>query len=119
MYLLRDRDGIYGIEFSRRVDGVGIEQVPISAHSPWQNPYVERVIGSIRRECLDHVIVLGQKHLRRALRDYFEYYHSSRTHLGLAKGCPVARSIEPPDARAIIAEPMVGGLHHRYHRQAA
>ena len=76
---------------------MGIEEVPISARSPWQNPYVERVIGSIRRECLDHVIVFSERHLRRVLRGYLEYYHGSRTHLGLEKDCPVPRGIEPPD----------------------
>jgi len=118
-YLLRDRDGIYGSEFVRRVEGMGIEEVPISARSPWQNPYVERVIGSIRRECLDHVIIFSERQLRRVLRDYFAYYHGSRTHLGLGKDCPTPRPVEPPDLGFVSAEPMVGGLHHRYFRRAA
>ena len=118
-YLIRDRDGIFGNDFVRRVDSMGIEQVAISARSPWQNPYVERMIGSIRRECLDHVIVFNEKHLRRVLREYVRYYHGSRTHLGLAKDCPKTRLVEPPHLGVIQAEPMVGGLHHRYFRHAA
>jgi putative transposase len=118
-YLLRDRDGIYGSEFVRRVEGMGIEEVPISARSPWQNPYVERVIGSIRRECLDHVIVFSERQLRRTLKEYFRYYHESRTHLGLEKDCPVPRGIEPPELGLVCSEPMIGGLHHRYFRRAA
>jgi transposase InsO family protein len=96
-----------------------IEQVLTSARSPWQNPYVERVIGSIRRECLDHVIILNEGHLRRVLQEYFDYYHYSRTHLGLAKDYPEPRSVEYPDLGLINSEPMVGGLHHRYYRRAA
>jgi hypothetical protein len=91
----------------------------ISARSPWQSPYVERVIGSIRRECLDHVIILNERQLRRLLRSCFAYYHGSRTHLGLEKDCPVPRPIEPPDLRLVSEESMVGGLHHRYFRRAA
>jgi transposase InsO family protein len=118
-YLMRDRDGAFGVEFTRRVTSIGIRQVLISPRSPWQSPYVERVIGSIRRECLDHVIVLGEKHLLRVLREYIRYYHGSRTHLGLAKDCPRSRPVEPPHLGEIRVEPMVGGLHHRYFRQAA
>jgi transposase InsO family protein len=118
-YLLRDRDGKYGEDFVRRVESLGIKQVLISARSPWQNPYVERVIGSIRRECVDHVIIFNEQHLRRVLREYFEYYHGSRTHLGLEKDCPVSRSIEFRNSGLVQSEPMVGGLHHRYFRRAA
>lgn len=118
-YLLRDRDGKYGEEFIHRVESMGIEQVLITARSPWQNPYVERLIGSIRRECLDHVIIFNDKHLRRILKQYFIYYHECRTHLGLEKDCPKTRPIEPPDRGLIKAEPMVGALHHRYFRHAA
>jgi putative transposase len=92
-YLLRDRDGKYGEDFIRRVESLGIKHVLISARSPWQNPYVERVIGSIRQECLDHTIIFNERHLRRVLRDYVAYYHGVRTHLGLAKDCPEPRSI--------------------------
>jgi putative transposase len=118
-YLIRDRDKKYGQEFVRRVESLGIKQVLISTQSPWQNPYVERVIGSIRRECLDHVIIFSERHLRRVLRDYLAYYHGSRTHLGLEKDCPRPRPVESPDFGSIRTEPMVGGLHHRYFRQAA
>jgi len=117
--LLRDRDGIYGTQFVRRVKGMGIDQVTISARSPWQNPYVERLIGSIRRECLDHVIILSEKQLRRLLHSYFAYYHRSRTHLGLEKDCPDPRLIELSDQGPITEESMIGGLHHRYYREAA
>jgi len=89
-FLLRDRDQIYGEEFRQRIAGMKIEEVVTAARSPWQNPFVERIIGSIRRECLDHVIVLSENHLRRILKSYFEYYHRSRTHLSLAKDAPRA-----------------------------
>jgi putative transposase len=118
-YLLRDRDGKYGEDVVRRVESLGIKHVLISARSPWQNPYVERVIGSIRRECVDHVIIFSERHLRRVLQEYFKYYHGSRTHLGLEKDCPTPRHVELPDLGPIRTEPMVGGLHHRYFRQAA
>ena len=118
-YLLRDRDGIFGEEFIRRVNSMDIEQVLISPRSPWQNPYVERVIGSIRWECLDHTIIFNEMHLRRVLKQYFCYYHDCRTHLGLEKDCPNTRPIQPPESGIISSEPMVGGLHHRYFRQAA
>ncbi|UCF05869.1 MAG: transposase [bacterium] len=118
-YVLRDRDGKYGEEFNRRVESMGIEQVLISARSPWQNPYIERLIGSIRRECLDHVIIFNDKHLRRVLKQYFRYYHECRTHLVLEKDCPDTRPIETPDFGPIKDKPMVGGLHHRYYRLVA
>ena len=118
-YLIRDRDGIFGFAFDRRVASLDIKQVLISRKSPWQNPYVERVIGSIRRECLDHVIIFDERHLRRVLRKYLNYYHGRRTHLGLEKDCPEPRSIEPPEIGSVVSEPVLGGLHHRYFRQAA
>ncbi len=118
-FLLRDRDKIYGRKFASRVHSMGIEQVLIAPRSPWQNPYVERVIGSIRRECLDHVIVLNEPHLRRILRKYFEYYATARTHLSLGKDSPTPRPVEPDHGGEVIALPMVGGLHHRYVRRAA
>jgi transposase InsO family protein len=118
-YLIRDRDGIFGGEFIHRVGSMGIEHVLISARSPWQNPYVERLIGSIRRECLGHTIIFNEKHLRRVLKEYFKYYHESRTHLGLEKDCPQPRPVEPPELGPIGTEPMVSGLHHRYFRRAA
>ena len=118
-HLLRDRDRKYGQEFIHRVGSMDIHQVLIAARSPWQNPYVERAIGSIRRECLDHTIIFNDRHLRRVLKEYFHYYHKSRTHLGLEKDCPEPRPVESANSGRIQAEPMVGGLHHRYYRQAA
>jgi len=88
----------------------------LALEEPWQNPYVERLIGTVRRECLDHVIVLGEGHLQRVLRGYVEYYQESRTHLGLGGECPVPRPVEPPANGPIRKRPMVGGLHHRYYR---
>ena len=117
-WLLRDRDSIYDDQVRRRIASLGITEVVSSPLSPWQNPYVERVIGSIRRECLDHVIVINGPHLRHILRSYFTYYHRSRTHLGLDKNTPDARSVSPPPGR-IVATPEIGGLHHRYERRAA
>ena len=118
-YLIRDRDQIYGAYFDRRVTRLGIEQVLTAPRSPWQSPYVERVIGSIRRECLDHVIVLDEGHLRRILRGYLDYYHSCRTHLSLQKDAPDSRTIDPPARGNVMAMPKVGGLHHHYIRRAA
>ena len=118
-YLLRDRDAIYGQKVRRRIESLGIEEVVSAPRSPWQNPYIERIIGSIRRDCLDHVIVLNERHLRRILREYFGYYHTSRTHLSLNKDPPETRSIEPPELGNVVAFPRVGGLHHRYTRIAA
>jgi len=92
-YLLRDRDRIYGAYFRQRVRHMGIEEILIAPKSPWQNPYVERLIGSIRRECLDHVIVLHERHLRRLLTEYFQYYHHWRTHRALDMDCPVPRPV--------------------------
>jgi transposase InsO family protein len=117
-YLLRDRDRIYGEHFRQRVGNMGIEEVLIAPRSPWQNPYVERVIGSIRRDMLDHVIVLNEPHLRRLLTDYLPYYHGFRTHLSLAMDCPVPRAVELPEAGEVVAVPEVGGLHHHYERAA-
>lgn len=118
-WLLRDRDRIYGSAFSRRVASMGIGEVLSSPSSPWQNPYAERMIGSIRRECLDHVIVLGERHLRRILTAYLTYYHGSRTHLSLEKDAPAPRRVQAIKEGQVIAFPEVGGLHHRYERRAA
>ena len=104
------------MEFS--VATLGIEEVIIAPRSPWQNAFAERLIGSIRRECLDHVIVLNGKHLRRVLRSYFDYYHDSRTHLSLTRNAPNPREVEPTSQGKVIAIPQVGGLHHRYTRAA-
>ncbi len=118
-YLLRDRDAIYGNTFRRQVTGLGIEEVLTAPRSPWQNPYVERVIGSIRRECLDHTIILGERHLRRLVRNYVNYYNTLRTHLSLSKDAPTGRSIQSPERGRVIERPHVGGLHHEYFRKAA
>jgi putative transposase len=118
-YLLRDRDGIYGDVFGDAAQSLGIREVLTAAQSPWQNPYVERLIGSIRRECLDHVIVFNEAGLRRILKEYFDYYERSRTHLALDKDAPIPRSVQSPDMGAVVELPQVGGLHHRYERRAA
>lgn len=117
-YLIRDRDGIYGSYFRQRVRNMGIREVITSRRSPWQNPYAERVIGSMRKECLDHVIILGENHLRRILSSYIEYYNQSRTHLSLGRNAPTPRTAELPSQGRVIAIPQVGGLHHRYRRAA-
>ena len=118
-YLLRDRDGIYGEKFSETSKWMGMREVLTAPQSPWQNPYVERFIGSIRRECLDHVIVFNEKGLRRILKGYFEYYESCRTHLSLEKDAPVRRPVEPPALGKVVEIPQVGGLHHLYTRKIA
>ena len=118
-FLLRDRDTSYGQTFRNRVRAMAIEEVVTVPRSPWQNAYVERIIGSIRRECLDHVIVFDECHLRRVLSAYFEYHHRTRTHLSLAKDCPESRPLQPLAAGTVVAFPQVGGLHHRYERRAA
>jgi transposase InsO family protein len=118
-YLLRDRDSIYGLQFQARAVSLGLEQKLIATRSPWQSPFVERLIGSIRRECLDQVIVLHARHLHRLLSDYLQYYHCHRTHRALDQDCPQPRPMEPPAQGKIIALPLLGGLHHRYSRQAA
>ena len=97
---------------------MAIEQVVTAPRSPWQNQFVERLIGSIRRECLNYVIVINDRHLRRILRDYFDYYHHARAHLSLDRNSPAAPDIEPPDSSKVIAIPQVGGLHHVYRRAA-
>jgi transposase InsO family protein len=117
-FVIRDRDGLYGHDFCERVRHMGIEEVITAPRSPWQNPFAERVIGSIRRECLDHVVVFSEAHLRRILTSYFAYYHKSRTHLSLGRNAPVPRDMEPPGRGKVIAIPQVGGLHHRYTRAA-
>ena len=110
---------LYGPEFLRSISNLGIEDVRTPPRCPWQNPYVERLIGSIRRECLDHVVMVNENHLRHVLREYVGYYSEARTHLGLGKDCPEERAIEPPEAGRVVALPRVGGLHHRYTRRAA
>ena len=117
--MLRDRDAIYGRDFAAMTRDMGMEEVLTAPRSPWQNPFVERLVGSIRRECLDHVIVWNERSLRRTLQNYFAYYQRSRTHLALGKDAPEARAVEPPEQGCVVAIPQVGGLHHRYQRRAA
>ena len=118
-FLLRDRDASYSPVFSKRVAAMGVTEVVTAPSSPWQNPHVERVIGSIRRECLDHVVIFNERHLRRVLSSYVDYYQRTRTHLSLDKDCPDPRPIQPRRIGRVVAIPQVGGLHHRYERLAA
>src|SRR5260370_41593725 len=118
-YLLRDRDGIFGADFTKEVRDLGIEELLSAPRSPWQRAYIERLIGSIRRECLDQVIVCNEESLRRHMKSYVQYYHETRTHLSLEKDTPASRSVQPPDLGQVVALPQVGGLHHRYERRAA
>ena len=118
-YLLRDRDASYGSDFCSRVEAMGITEVITAPRSPWQNAYVERVIGSIRRECLDHIVIFNERHLRRVLSSYVDYYQRTRTHLSLDKDCPEPRPIQSRRVGRVVAIPQVGGLHHRYERLAA
>jgi putative transposase len=118
-HLPRDRDCIYGDAFRQRVGHMGIEEVLIAPQSPWQNPHVDRVIGGIRRDLLDHVIVLNARHLRRLSTDYLTYDHRFRTHLSLGMDCPKPRPVERPEGGKLVEVPEVGGLHHHYERRAA
>jgi len=113
-YMVRDRDQIYGAIVTRRLQAMGIRDRPIAASSPWQNGYAERLIGSVRRECLDHVIVLGESHLRRVLRAYAAYYNEIRTHWSLGKDAPLSRPIQR--IGRITSRAILGGLHHQYGR---
>ena len=97
---------------------IGIREILTAPQSPWQNPYAERAIGSIRRECLDHLIILSEHHLRRILKEYVCYYNESRPHLSLDRNAPIPRSVEPSALGAVVAVPQVGGLHHVYTRAA-
>jgi len=113
-YLIRDNDAAYGVIYRRRLRAIGIPDRPTALRSPWQNGYAERLIGSLRRECLDHAVVLGEQHLRRLLRAYANYHNNARTHLALTNDVPATRA---PELRGtIIAMPVLGGLHHRYAR---
>jgi len=118
-YLLRDRDSIYGDVFVRRVERMGIKQKLIAPRCPWQNPYAERLIGSIRRKCLDRVVVFSEQHLREVLQAYVEYYENVRPHRSLEHDSPIPRAVEPPEQGKVVELPLVGGLHHRYARRAA
>jgi len=110
-YLIRDRDGVYRNEVRSRIASLQIEEVLTAPQSPWQNPYAERLIGSIRRDCLNHFVILNARHLRRTLASYFVYYHGSRTHLGLEKQCPIVRQVS--NVGRIVKILQLGGLHHR------
>ncbi len=118
-YLVRDRDSIYGPDFGDFLQRFGIDDLVTAPHSPWQNPFVERVIGTLRRECLDHVIVWNERSLRRTLGLYLDDYHRWRLHLSLEKDAPEPRPIQPPARGAVIECARVGGLHHSYERRAA
>jgi transposase InsO family protein len=118
-YLLRDRDAIYGGAFAQRLHAMGIEQVLSAPRSPWQNPFVERLIGTLRRDCLDHVIALNERQLRRVVAQYLDYYHDWRTHLSLSMDAPNPRTVHPPDRGRVVEVAELGGLHHHYERLAA
>ncbi|HVC93396.1 MAG TPA: integrase core domain-containing protein [Pirellulales bacterium] len=118
-YLIRDNDSTYGAAFRVRLKQIGIEDTPTAPRSPWQNPYAERMVGTFRRECLDHVIILNEAYLKRLLTAFVTYYHDSRTHMSLDCNSPNPREVEPPEKGDVISIPVLGGLHHRYTRQAA
>ena len=113
-YLVRARDRLYAETFTRRIRAMGIRDRPTAPRSPWQNGYAKRLIGSIRRECLDHVIIIGERHLRHILRSYQQYYNDTRTHLSLAKDSPLTRPVQA--VGRILPLPVLGGLHHHYVR---
>jgi transposase InsO family protein len=113
-YMIRDRDQIYGTVVIRRLRAMGIRDKPTAPASPWQNGFVERLIGSIRRECLDHIVILGEAHLRRILKSYADYYNGVRTHRSLNKDAPVSRPLQLTGI--IRSQPILGGLHHHYVR---
>jgi transposase InsO family protein len=118
-FLTRDRDRVYGPAFQARVGSMGIEEVVTAPRSPWQNPYAERVIGTIRRECLDHVVVLGERHLRRLLADYLEHYHRWRCHRSLEMDCPSPRPVQGREHGQVVEAEEAGGLYRHYERRAA
>jgi hypothetical protein len=118
-YFIRDRDAIYGEKFRCEAAALGMKEVPTACQSPWQNPYAERVIGSVRRGCLDQMIILGGRHLKRILASYVEYYHSARTHLSLEIDAPDGRVVQPIEKGRIVELKQVGGLHNLYTRMAA
>lgn len=117
--MIRDRDGAFGLDFSRRVKGLGTKEIKTAIRAPLMNSFAERVIGTFRRECFDHLIVWSGEHARRLLASYVAYYNSDRTHMSLDKDAPDGRAIEPPVLGKVISLPRVGGLHHRHTRIAA
>ena len=118
-YLLRDRDRIFGHEFVNQLNAMGVQQVLSAPRSPWQSGHIERLIGSVRRECLDHLIIFNERTLKCHLSAYMAYYHRTRTHLALQKDCPEPRAVQPVELGSIVSIPEVGGLHHRYERRVA
>lgn len=117
-YLLHDRGSVFNSYFSRQMKNLGIEEIKTAYRSPWQNPYVERVQGSLRRECLDHMIILNERHLRRTLDKFIGYYNATRPHLSLNRNSPIPRKVDPPANGRIVATPILNGLHHTYRRVA-
>ncbi len=113
-YIIRDRDRVYGGVFAQRLRAMGIRDRPIAPRSPWQNGCAQRLIGSIRRDCLDHVVVFGERHLRHLLKSYQKYYNEARTHLSLQKDAPIPRAVQT--VGQTFAVPILGGLHHQYIR---
>jgi len=118
-FVIRDRDGIYGPDVQATMRAMAIEEVVIAPRAPWQNPLVERVIGSLRRECLDHLIGWNERSLRRHLEQYLAYYHEWRRHLSLNEDAPIPRTVQSPTGGTIVQVPHLGGLHHHYERRAA
>jgi putative transposase len=118
-YLIRDRDGIYGEEVLGTIHNLGMVDKPTSPRSPWQNGFCERMVGTLKRECLNHMIILNERHARRIIGEFLQYYHDDRTHQGLDQETPGGREIEVPDIGPVKCRPILGGLHHRYYRKAA
>src|ERR1700677_3570277 len=118
-YLLRDRDPSYGSDFRSRVEAMGIAEVITAPRSPWQNAYVERVMVRFGASVLITFVIFNERHLRRVLSSYVDYYHGTRTHLSLVKDCPDPRPIQPRGVGRVVAIPKVGGLHHRYQLSSA
>ena len=118
-YLVRDRDGVYGPAFKDRVESLRIEEILTAPRSPWQNAFAERLIGTIRRECLDHVVVLNERHLRKLLVDFLDHYHLWRSHRALAMDCPEPRLVQGPQHGAVVEVAEAGGLNRHYERRAA
>jgi putative transposase len=116
-FLIRDNDKICEMKFRSRVDGLGLKQIRTAFRSPWQNGFAERWIASLRRDCLDHVIAINERQLRRGIRSYVDYSHADRTHPGLEKDAPEKRPTESREIGAVVAFPRVGGLHHRSTRE--
>jgi len=118
-FLVRDRDGVYGPAFSERVELLGIEEILTAPRSPWQNAFAERLIGTLRRECLDHVVVLHERHLRRVLGDYLDHYHRWRCHRSLAMDCPEPRPVQGPEDGDVVEVAEADGLYRHYQHRAA